>query len=66
MYKKISVAVEASRDVQEDLEIQQETTEQVAVTLDTWQSRFDRVYELAAASGVDAAVLRSIREGNRN
>jgi hypothetical protein len=60
-------AVEASlRDVQEDLEIQQETTEQVAVTLDTWQSRFDRVYELAAASGVDASVLRSIREGTRN
>jgi Ran GTPase-activating protein (RanGAP) involved in mRNA processing and transport len=58
-------AVEASlRDVQEDLEIQQETTEQVALTLDTWQSRFDRLYELADAAGVDAAVLRSIREGS--
>ena len=32
-------SVEASlKDVREDLEIQQETTEQVAVTLDTWQS----------------------------
>jgi chromosome segregation ATPase len=60
-------AVEASlRDVQEDLEIQQETTEQVAVTLDTWQSRFDAVCGLAEAAGVDAAVLRSIREGNHN
>ena len=57
-------SVEASlKDVQEDLEIQQETTEQVAVTLDTWQSRFDRVSELAEASGVDAAMLKSIREG---
>jgi hypothetical protein len=58
-------AVEASlRNVQEDLEIQQETTEQVAVTLDTWQSRFDAVCGLAEAAGVDAAVLRSIREGS--
>mmetsp|Transcript_17260 Transcript_17260/g.34492 ORF Transcript_17260/g.34492 Transcript_17260/m.34492 type:complete len:497 (+) Transcript_17260:54-1544(+) len=60
-------SVEASlRDVQEDLEIQQETTELVNLTLDTWQGRFDRVYELAAAAGVDAAVLKSIREGNDN
>ena len=60
-------AVEASlRDVQEDLEIQQETTEQVAVTLDTWQSRFDAVCGVAEAHGVDAAVLRSIREGKHN
>jgi Ran GTPase-activating protein (RanGAP) involved in mRNA processing and transport len=63
--RREKASVEASlRDVQEDLEIQQETTEQVAVTLDTWQGRFDRLYELAAASGVDGAVLRSIREGN--
>jgi hypothetical protein len=41
-----------------------ETTEQVAVMLDTWQSRFDRLYELADADGVDGAVLRSIREGS--
>jgi len=33
MYKKISVAVEASRDVQEDLEIQQENKKQVNLTL---------------------------------
>ena len=58
--------VASLRDVQEDLEIQQETTELVNLTLDTWQGRFDRVYELAAAAGVDAAVLKSIREGNSN
>eukprot|EP00984_Skeletonema_dohrnii_P029548 scaffold20285_cov107-Skeletonema_dohrnii-CCMP3373.AAC.2 len=52
------------RDVQEDLELQQETTEQVAVTLDIWQSRFDRVYKLAEAAGVDNALLRSIRDGH--
>jgi hypothetical protein len=44
--------VEASlRDVQEDLEIQQETTKHVAVTLDTWQGRFDRAFQVAAAAG---------------
>jgi len=34
MYEKISVAVEASRDVQEDLEIQKKVKEQVNLTLE--------------------------------
>jgi len=59
---EINLLREELKNLQDDLEIQQETTEQVAVTLDAWQSRFDRVYELAEAAGVDAALLRSIRE----
>jgi hypothetical protein len=57
-------AAEASlRDVEEDLVIQRETTQQVAVALDTLQGRFDAVCEIAAASGADVAKLRSIRDG---
>ena len=31
--------------------------------LDTWQDRFDRVYQLAEAAGADPAMLVSIRDG---
>lgn len=58
-----SIAETSLRDVQEDLVIQQETTMQMAIMLDTWHDRFDRVYQLAEAAGVDPAMLRSIRYG---
>jgi len=58
-----SIAETSLRDVQEDLVIQQETTMQMAITLDSWHDRFDRVYQLAEAAGVDPAMLRSIRYG---
>ena len=58
-----SIVETSLRDVQEDLVIQQETTMQMAITLDTWHNHFDRVYQLAEAAGVDPAMLRSIRYG---
>ena len=57
------IAEAALRDVKEDLIIQQETTMQVTTMLDTWQDRFDRVYQLAEAAGADPAILVSIRDG---
>ena len=61
--REMIIAEAALRDVQEDLVIQQETTMQMAITLDTWQDRFDRVYQLAEAAGVDQVKLVSIRDG---
>ena len=56
-------AVEASlSDVKEDLDIQHDTTNQMLVTLGWWHRRFDKLSALAEAAGVDAAVLKSIRD----
>jgi hypothetical protein len=49
-------------DTQEDLDIQHDTTNQMLVTLGWWHRRFDKVSALAEAAGVDAAVLKSIRD----
>ena len=55
-------AVEASlRDVQEDLEDSTELVTQQALTTDIWQGRFDELFELARAAGVDGNTLSEIR-----
>jgi len=61
--KEENDAVKATlRDVEEDLEIQRDTTNQMLVTLGWWHRRFDKLSALAEAAGVDAAVLKSIRD----
>jgi DNA-binding winged helix-turn-helix (wHTH) protein len=55
-------AVEATlRDVQEDLEDANEVVAQQTLTTDIWQGRFDEVFELAHAAGVDGKTLSEIR-----
>ena len=55
-------AVEASlRGVQEDLEDSNELVTQQTLTTDIWQGRFDELFELARAAGVDGNTLSEIR-----
>jgi hypothetical protein len=55
-------AAQASmKEAQEDLEIEQWTTKQLAVASDTWQGRFEELFELARAAGVDENRLSEIR-----
>ena len=55
-------AAEASlRDVQEDLEDSNELVTQQTLTTDIWQGRFDELFELARAAGVDGNTLSEIR-----
>mmetsp|Transcript_19107 Transcript_19107/g.38473 ORF Transcript_19107/g.38473 Transcript_19107/m.38473 type:complete len:189 (+) Transcript_19107:808-1374(+) len=54
--------VEASlRDVQEDLEDSNELVTQQTLTTDIWQGRFDELFELARAAGIDGNLLSEIR-----
>ena len=50
-------------DVKEDMDEWRSTTEHVHATLDLWQSKFDRVCELAQNAGVDPFDLMQIKEG---
>ena len=43
------------------LELQKETTQQVQLTLDMWQSRFDMLFQVAKDAGADASLLVGIR-----
>ena len=55
-------AVEASlRGVQEDLEDANEVVTQQTLATDIWQGRFDEIFELARAAGVDGKTLSEIR-----
>jgi hypothetical protein len=55
-------AAEASlRDVREDLEDSNELVTQQTLTTDIWQGRFDELFELARAAGVDGNTLSEIR-----
>ena len=56
-------AVEASlRGVQEDLEDANEVVTQQTLATDIWQGRFDEIFELARAAGVDGKTLSEIRD----
>ena len=46
------------------LELQKETTQQVQLTLDMWQSRFDMLFQVAKDAGADASLLVGIRDGH--
>jgi len=48
-------------DLKEELDIASSTTQCVSVSLYDWQSKFDRVFELAEAAGVDVAMLNAIK-----
>ncbi len=55
-------AAEASlRDVEEDLEDSEELVFQQTLTTNIWQGRFDELFELAEAAGVDGSLLSEIR-----
>ena len=47
----------------EEIEDLMEDTQNIALTLDIWQSRFDQLFNIAKEAGVDPAVLVSIRNG---
>jgi hypothetical protein len=47
----------------EVLELQNETTQQVQLTLDMWQSRFDMLLQVAKDAGADASLLVATRNG---
>ena len=49
------------REVQAELEDANELTSQQTLATDIWQGRFDEVFELARAAGVDANRLFEIR-----
>jgi len=49
------------RNAKEDLEIQEDATNQAAVTLETWKGRFEELYDLAREAGVDENRLYEIR-----
>jgi hypothetical protein len=47
------------------LELQKETTQQVQLTLDMWQSWFDMLFQVAKDAGADASLfLVGIRDGH--
>ena len=48
-------------DVQEDLEDSRELVTQQTLFTNIWQDRFDEVFELARAAGVDGNRLSEIR-----
>ena len=59
MARREKDAAEASlRDVQEDLEDSNELVTQQTLTTDIWQGRFDELFELARAAGVDGNTYR--------
>ena len=49
------------QDVEEDLEDANILVTQQAVATDVWQGRFDELFELARAAGVDGKILSEIR-----
>jgi len=57
----LEVARREKQDVEEDLEDANILVTQQAVATDVWQGRFDELFELARAAGVDGKILSEIR-----